>query len=75
MYDYHLTSPKYFFDVTPFRAFLLLITLSSLSKGLRKMINAMVASLSHMIEPTIFVLLSCLIFASIGLSLFKGLFN
>ena len=82
-YDIHLSSHDPFFDITPIRLFGLLIAFGAFSQGniislflgLSNMLNALLGSFSHMLEPAIFVFLSSLIFASAGMALFKGIFN
>ncbi|CAD8106039.1 unnamed protein product [Paramecium primaurelia] len=75
LYYYHLTYSSAIIDITPLRMTRLLKHLGAIFTGLQKMIEALIESLKFILESTAIVLLFVLFFASLGTSLFMGLFN
>ncbi|CAD8187071.1 unnamed protein product [Paramecium octaurelia] len=75
LYYYHLTYSSAVLDITPLRMTRLLRHLGFIFTGLQKMIDALIESLKFIFESTAIVILFVLFFASLGTSLFMGLFN
>ncbi|CAD8106693.1 unnamed protein product [Paramecium sonneborni] len=75
LYYYHLTYSETIIDITPLRMTRLLKHLGAIFEGLQKMIEALIESLKFILESTAIVILFVLFFASLGTSLFMGLFN
>ncbi|CAK62925.1 unnamed protein product (macronuclear) [Paramecium tetraurelia] len=83
LYYYHLMYFSAVLDITPLRmtrllkhlGFIFAGKLHLVYQGLQKMIDALIESLKFMLESTAIVILFVLFFASLGTSLFMGLFN
>ncbi|CAD8084276.1 unnamed protein product [Paramecium sonneborni] len=75
LYYYHLTYKNSLIDITPLRMMRLLKQLGAIFEGLQRMIEALIESLKFIFEFTAVVILFVLFFASLGNSLFMGLFN
>ncbi|CAD8192000.1 unnamed protein product [Paramecium octaurelia] len=75
MFYYHLAYTETVVNITPLRMMRLLKQLGAIFEGLQRMIEAMIESLKFIFESTAVVILFVLFFASLGNSLFMGLFN
>ncbi|CAD8196993.1 unnamed protein product [Paramecium pentaurelia] len=62
-------------DVSPLRLVTLLMYLTNIFQGLNVMLTALKQSFKYLIEALMIVILFSLIFASMGIFLFQGLFN
>ncbi|CAD8198931.1 unnamed protein product [Paramecium pentaurelia] len=62
-------------DISPLRLVTLLMYLTNIFQGLNVMMTALKQSFKFLIEALMIVILFSLIFASIGIFLFQGLFN
>ncbi|CAD8117020.1 unnamed protein product [Paramecium sonneborni] len=75
LFYYHLTYKNSVINITPLRMMRLLKQLGVIFEGLQRMIKALIESLKFIFEFTAVVILFVLFFASLGNSLFMGLFN
>ncbi|CAD8120846.1 unnamed protein product [Paramecium sonneborni] len=62
-------------DISPLRLVTLLMYLTNIFQGLNVMMTALKQSVKYLIEALMIVILFSLIFASMGIFLFQGLFN